>query len=369
MTYRIRRGFAKAKTCHHGGKIRKIASGLGTDDELLDFSANINPLGSPPLEEIIRQELKWISHYPDSEYHEFKQAAADFAQVSSKNIVPGNGSSEIIRLFVEMIIEVGDLVVIPSPTFGEYEAQSKLFGAEIKYVDQLNKSPAIADSILENARAVFICNPNNPTGRLIHRGDLEDLARRCELFETFLMVDEAFIELSDPDQSLATLAPEMNYLFVMRSLTKSFGVPGIRLGFGVANEAIAGVMDRVRIPWSISSIGAAAGAYLLGEAEHLKRSRKYIKEELRWLTGALQGLGVEPLKSSVNFILVNIEPTGQSSGEIKERMQGEGILVRDCESFVGLGTDYIRVAVRSRDENVLLVAALERVLGYAETKL
>jgi threonine-phosphate decarboxylase len=366
MTYRIRRGFAKAETCHHGGKIRKIASRLGTDEELLDFSANINPLGSPPLEEIVRQELKWISHYPDNEYHEFKQAAADFVEVSSKNIVPGNGSSEIIRLFVEMVIEAGDIVVIPSPTFGEYEAQSKLFGAEIVYVDQINKSPAIGDSILKDARAVFICNPNNPTGRLIHRVDLKDLARRCEHNETFLLVDEAFIELSDPDQSLATLAPEMNYLFVMRSLTKSFGVPGIRLGFGVANETIASVMDQVRIPWSISSIGAAIGAYLLGETEHIELSRKYIKGELSWLTRALQGLGLEPLESSVNFILVNIKSTGQSSGEITKRMQGEGILVRDCSSFVGLGTDYIRVAVRNRNENALLVAALERVLGCAD---
>ena len=366
MIHLIREGFATAKACRHGGRIRKIASRMGADDELLDFSANINPLGAPPLDDVIRREMRWISHYPDNEYNEFKQAASAFVGVDTENIVPGNGSSELIRLFAEMIIEEGDTVVIPVPTFGEYETQSRLFGADIAYIDQLDKSPVIDNSLLKDAKAVFICNPNNPTGTLLPRQEVVDLARRCEFHQTFLLVDEAFIELSDPDQSVATMAPGMEYLFVMRSLTKSFGVPGIRLGFGVANRTLAEVMDKTRIPWSIGTIGAAAGAHLLGETEHIEKSRRYIKGELRWLKDELERLGLEPVESSVNFILVKIEATGFSSEELTERMLKERILVRDCSSFVGMGTSYIRVAVRKREENERLVSAMRRVLGCTD---
>ena len=359
----IKKGFAAALACHHGGKIRNIASRMGAGDEILDFSANINPLGSPPLEEVILREMRWIGHYPDNEYEDFKEAAAAFTGVNPENIVPGNGSSEIIRLFAEMVVEDGDLVVIPIPTFGEYETQSRLFGAGIKYVNQLGKRPEIGDSVLKEAKALFLCNPNNPTGTLLPRKYVAELAKRCESNETFLLLDEAFIELSDPDESLVARAPEMEYLIVMRSLTKSFGVPGIRLGFGVANRELAFIMNSARMPWSISSIGAAAGAHLLKETAHIEKSRRYIKGELIWLTEALTNLGLEPLKSSVNFILVKIEKTGWRSRALAERMLLEKILIRDCSSFAGLNDSFIRVAVRKREENERLISALGRVLS------
>ncbi len=144
-------------------------------------------------------------------------------------------------------------------------------------------------------KLLFLCNPNNPTGRLLSRNQVISLADRCEEAEVFLLVDEAFIELSDPHQSVADLAPERDFLFVMRSLTKSFGVPGLRLGFGVTNPALAKIMNRARIPWSVGSIAAAAAEYLLGCEEHLERSRRVIREELNYLIPALQSLGLEPL--------------------------------------------------------------------------
>jgi histidinol-phosphate/aromatic aminotransferase/cobyric acid decarboxylase-like protein len=189
-----------------------------------------------------------------------------------------------------------------------------------------------------------------------------ETALRCEHHETFLLVDEAFIELSDPRQSVAHLAADLEFLFVMRSLTKSFGVPGLRLGFGATNPLLAEIMNRARIPWSIGSIAAAAGEHLLSCEEHLVRSRKVVAEELAWLTSALQSLGLQPLPSRVNFILVNIGPSGQASDILAERTMAAGVLVRDCQSF-GLGKDYIRVAVRNRAENEQLIAALELALS------
>jgi threonine-phosphate decarboxylase len=161
---------------------------------------------------------------------------------------------------------------------------------------------------------------------------------------------------------VADLAPEREFLFVMRSLTKSFGVPGLRLGFGVTNPALAEILNRARIPWSIGSVAAAAAVHLLGCEEHLVRSRRVIKEELDYLMNALDDLGLKALPSQVNFILVNVEPAALSSDLLAERTMSHGILVRDCQSF-GLGKSYIRVAVRSHSENEKLIAALEQALA------
>ncbi len=365
----IRKSFAEAEACHHGGRIRAKAARRNLDQEdLLDYSANINPLGHPPLEDLILREMKSVGHYPDNDYTEFRGAAARFVGVEPQYIVPGNGSSELMRLFAEVLIEDGEKVVITEPTFGEYEAQSRLFGAEIVHVPRGIREPIsprdfLDDALLEEAKAVFICNPNNPTGILLPRSEIAALAERCERMETFLFVDEAFIELSDPEQTVADMAPGMDHLFVARSLTKSFGVPGIRLGFGVAGDHLAEVMNRTRLPWSISSLASAAGAYLLSQEDHLSRSRLVIKEELRWLSSELRRLSLDPVDSSVNFILVGLGPTGIRSSELVERMERERVLVRDCGSF-GLGEDYVRVAVRNREENARLVAAMEKVLGW-----
>jgi len=360
MKNRLRKSFANAAECKHGGKVQEARLKLGF--EPLDFSANINPLGSPPLKELVSRELKQIGHYPDSSYQGFRRAASRFVQVDPGCIVPGNGSSELIRIFAEAVLEEGDLAMIPTPTFGEYENQSHLAGGRTERLaiggDGL---PIIRDSDLRRAKALFLCNPNNPTGRLLSQNQVHDLADRCEEAEVFLLVDEAFIELSCPEESVAQLAPSREYLFVMRSLTKSFGVPGMRLGFGVTNPLLAGIMDRAKIPWSIGSIAAAAAEYLLGCEDHLTRSRELIAEELNYLIPSLKNLGLDPLPSQVNFILVNIESAGLGSDVLAERTMARGVLVRDCQSF-GLEKSYIRVAVRGHEDNERLIDVLERAL-------
>ncbi|RQW80737.1 MAG: aminotransferase class I/II-fold pyridoxal phosphate-dependent enzyme, partial [Methanothrix sp.] len=183
MINRIRKSFACAEECKHGGKVQEAASALGA--EPLDFSANINPLGSPPLLELVARELTRVCHYPDNSYSGFSRAAARFAGVEASCIVPGNGSSELIRLFAEATLSDGDLAIIPSPTFGEYENQSLLAGGAINRIkigpDGL---PALRDEELRAAKALFVCNPNNPTGKLLTKDQVTSLAERCELAET-----------------------------------------------------------------------------------------------------------------------------------------------------------------------------------------
>jgi L-threonine-O-3-phosphate decarboxylase len=361
MINRIRKSFVTAEECKHGGKVQDAASILGR--EPLDFSANINPLGYPPLEDLILKEVRNIAPYPDNSYRKFRRAAAKFVDVNEECIVPGNGSSELIRLMAEACLEEGKLALVPTPSFGEYTNQSLLAGADVlKVAIAEDGLPLLEGGLLEKADLLFLCNPNNPTGRLLSADRVKDLADRCERAETFLLVDEAFIELSGPEESVAALAPEREYLFVMRSLTKSFGVPGLRLGFGVCNARFSRILDLARVPWSIGSIAAAAGEHLLGSTEHLMRSRQVIKTEIAYLEKALKELGLEPLKSQVNFILVNIEASGLASDLLAEKTMRQGVLVRDCQSF-GLGKGYIRVAVRNREENRQLIEALKKAIS------
>ncbi|HQN31327.1 MAG TPA: threonine-phosphate decarboxylase CobD [Methanothrix soehngenii] len=361
MTNRIRKSFARAEGCQHGGRVQEAASILGA--EPLDFSANINPLGHPPLETLILKEIQNIAHYPDNSYRGLCRAAAKFVNVRPECIVPGNGSSELIRLMAEACLEEGKLALVPTPSFGEYTNQSLLAGGRVERIEIGEDGlPVLDDEQLDKADLLFLCNPNNPTGRLLSAHQVNGLTERCERAETFLLVDEAFIELSGPEESVAELAPEREYLFVMRSLTKSFGVPGLRLGFGVCNSKLARVLNLARIPWSIGSIAAAMGEHLLGCSEHLEKSRQLIKTEIAYLEQALQELGLEPLPSKVNFILVNIEPCGIASDLLAKRTMQQGVLVRDCQSF-GLGQGYIRVAVRSREENQRLIEALAKAIS------
>ena len=361
MTNRIRKSFALAEECQHGGRVQEAASILG--GQPLDFSANINPLGHPPLDALILKEIPNIAHYPDNSYRGLCRAAAKFVNVRPECIVPGNGSSELIRLMAEACLEEDSLALVPTPSFGEYTNQSFLAGGRVERIgigeDGL---PVLDDELLGKADLLFLCNPNNPTGRLLSASKVTALADRCERRETFLLVDEAFIELSDPEESVAVLAPEREYLFVMRSLTKSFGVPGLRLGFGVCNSKLARVLNLARIPWSIGSIAAAAGEHLLGCSEHLERSRQVIKTEIAYLERALKELGLAPLPSKVNFILINIEPCGIASDLLADKTMRQGVLVRDCQSF-GLGKSYIRVAVRNREENQQLIEALKKAIS------
>lgn len=360
MKNRLRKSFTSATECKHGGKVEEAKLKLGT--EPLDFSANINPLGSPPLEELVTEQLKHICHYPDSSYQGFCHSAARFVNVEPDCIVPGNGSSELIRLFAETVLEDKDLALIPTPTFGEYLNQSLLAGGRAERL-AISKDglPLLRDSDLARAKALFLCNPNNPTGQLLSKNQVLELADRCEKAQVFMLVDEAFIELSRPEESVAQIAPQREYLFVMRSLTKSFGVPGLRLGFGATNPLLAQVMNRARIPWSIGSIAAAAAEYLLGCQDHLTRSRRLIAQELKYLTLALRELGLDPQPSQVNFILVNIESAGIDSDILAERTMASGVLIRDCQSF-GLNKSFIRVAVRNHQENKQLIDALKKAL-------
>ncbi len=357
----IRKELLQLTPCAHGGRLQEIAERKGLNEaDLLDFSVNLNPYLPIDSRDAIARACDGIASYPDNRYEAFRSSAARFCGARPEQIVPGNGSSEIIRLFAEVALAPGDIVAIPGPTFGEYEQQCRLFGASVRYVKM---SDIVKGEFwhLDGCKATFFCNPNNPDGRLMPSGFILKLADYCKEHGIALAVDEAFIDLADPTQSVARHIEGYDNMIVLRSLTKCFAIPGFRLGFGIACREAAASLNVIRLTWNVDSVAAEAGAYYMDHATaYLGLSREYVKREREWLAGRIADIkGLKMVPSAVNYFLVDVSGAGMTSAEFAGRMLEKGIIVRDCSSFRMLGDSYVRLAVRTREENERLAKALK----------
>jgi threonine-phosphate decarboxylase len=343
----------------HGGNLAEIAEKMGGVDpnEILDFSVNVNPFPFRGLECQVSKAIEKIGRYPDNRYASFRRAAAEYLGVLPENTIPGNGSTELIKLFLEAFAEKGDTVLVPKPTYGEYEYNCRILGARVKFAEYGNVTKM---KELDGVKILFLCNPNNPTGDLLSKKEVLKLAGLCERYDTFFFIDEVFIELSDPEQSIAKIAAKSDNIFVLRSLTKCFAVPGLRVGYGVSSEKNIEKMDAIRSPWNVNCIAEEAAIYCFRNGEeYLKRSRETIKKERAQLVRQLKEVpGIEVKDSAVNFILIKC---GRDAQTIAGKLLEQNILVRDCSSF-GL-KNHIRVAVKTKEENEKLVEAMKKVLG------
>jgi threonine-phosphate decarboxylase len=353
--------------CVHGGEIWKYYSQYGN---ILDFSANVSPLSLPQkVIEAIERSLWQIQFYPDSDSNALRNVISNYVGgVNPENIIVGNGSTELIYLFCEVFIRKGDEAIIPIPTFGEYENAVRRAGGVPKHI-KLDKDFRVDPNILlrgvgSKTKVIFLCNPNNPTSTIIPRDDLLEIIENSDREQVLVFIDEDFIEFVDEDLSLASRVETYKNLFILRSLTKSFGLAGLRVGYGVSCEEITNLLSKSKIPWNVNCVAQVAAIAVLQDIEYLKRARKLIREERKFLLDELKRIrGFRILPAHANFILIDIRQTGFTSAQLKEKMLKHGILIRDCSSFKGLDGYYIRVAVRTRQENEKLLAALRNVIG------
>ncbi len=353
----------------HGGNVLEAAERAGIEEsDLLDFSSNINPMPLPDLADAISNALKRLHRYPDNRYRRLRGVIAEHYRIPLDNILPGNGSTELIRLYTEMMLRPEDAVLIPIPAYEEYGYNAVLAGAKVEYMqynELLKKQRAICESYLEGGgiHTLFICNPNNPTGNLMPKSAIIEILDVCAKHNANLVIDEAFIELSDPKESMIHEAVEHGNLLVLRSLTKCYAIPGARMGFAVANGNLAAKLNAARMPWSVNVFAEEMTVLLLRDKTYMKHSREYIKKERERLQKDLEhikGLVVHP--GAANYLLINIKGTGITSSMLRNKLLKERILVRDCTSFHGLGEDYIRVAVKGHEDNVRLVDVLKKVI-------
>jgi len=358
----------RLEPCVHGGDAWRY---LHLRGEVLDFSANLNPLGpSPRAVEAVERNLWRIGLYPDSNSDALREAIARYLRsVGPGNVVVGNGSVELIYLFAEVFVDKGDEAIIPAPTFGEFENAVRRAGGRPRYVGAGEGLRIDAKHLLEEVgprtKAIFLCNPNNPTGSLMPREDLLEVVERAEEEQVLVFVDEAFIEFVDDEgSSIVDGVRAHGNLFVLRSLTKAFGLAGLRVGYGVACEEVVDLMLKAKVPWNVNCLAQAAAIAALQDLEHLERTKRLVREEREFMMrelGRMPGLKVFP--THANFVLIDVRRTGLTAAQLKERMLRHGILIRDCSSFKGLDEYYVRVSFRTRRENERLLSALREALS------
>jgi len=353
----------------HGGNWREASLQYGrTPDEILDFSLNVNPLGPPAaVLDCLRRNLKAIQRYPDPDSRSLKEILAGYLGVGAENIMAGNGAMEILHLLMQTLKPRRMLIF--EPTFGEYRRVSQISGAEISTVflnrqDGFRLEPEVVLNNLSNAELVFLCNPNNPTGHLIPDDSLLEITEICRRLGVFLVVDESFLDFL-PEWRRLTLcarAVDADNMLVLRSLTKFFAMPGLRLGVAVANPALALALNNVRDPWNVNILAQMAGEVALRDYDYMESSRALVRQEKDFLSGSLVNLGFNPFPAAANFMLVDISTTGRTAPELVRAAGRRGILIRDCSSFPGLGPGYIRLAVKDRVSNSTLLRALAEIL-------
>jgi histidinol-phosphate aminotransferase len=313
--------------------------------DVLDFSVNTNPLGPAPSVLQAVRETDW-SRYPGDDEEPLRRCLAERADVAPEQVVLGNGSAELIWLIALAALRTGDRVGIVRPTFGEYARAVRVVGATPIEIDDPRQAASV--------RALFVCNPNNPTGRYRGPDEIEHLLE--EQPDRLLVLDEAYAPFVDERWRSEALLRRGN-LIILRSMTKDQALPGLRLGYLVGAPEVATAVERVRPPWSVNAGALRAGlAALEPDAEcHVQRARTLVAESRRLLTQGLANLGYEVEPSLANFVLVHMA----DGARVRRALLPHGLVVRDCASF-GL-PDGVRIACRLPAECQRLIETIARV--------
>ena len=343
----------------HGGKIPVKNS----DHNIIDFSSNITPLGIPnSVKLIIKKNLDKIQFYPDPKSENVISSLEKYTHLSKSNIIVGNGAIEILYNFCFAFLSKTTKVLIHVPTFQEYETAVKLSNCKISYFKSLNLSTNIDSFIsqIPKSGCIFLCNPNNPTGELLSKKELLSIIIVAKKLKTIVFIDECFIELvPKSNESVMSYVKKYDNLFILRSLTKSFGLPGLRIGYACGSKEIIKILQKIKIPWSVNSLAQDAANTVIKNISHIKKSNIIIKKESKYLEDNISILnGFECISSSTNFILIK---TKYDSTKLQTKLLKNKILIRDCKNFRGLDNHYIRIAVKSHKDNVKLVKALEKI--------
>jgi len=347
------------KRVPHGG----LYSISNPGPDILDFSSNVNPIGpSPIVLKTIKNRLNTLKIYPDPDSLNLRKDLQNYTKIPLSQIVVGNGATEIIYNFCKAFLTKKTPVLIHIPTFGEYEAASKLAGAKVEFYKTMDLTKDIDNFILKIPKngCVFICNPNNPTGYLLSKKYIKKIIIAANKKNTLVFVDECFIELvPNYNESIIELVKSFKNLFILRSLTKSFGLAGIRIGYGIGTTKLISILNQIKIPWNVSGLAQYAASSAISTPKYLDKTKKLIHSELNYLKNNISKLeNFECFDSVTNFILIK---TKINSSLVQQKLLEKKILIRDCSNFKGLNHNYIRVAVKTRKENQKLVMALEKL--------
>jgi threonine-phosphate decarboxylase len=339
---------------------------------LIDFSANINPIGPPrrALRRLAREaaDRRLLTQYPDPDYVELRATLAAVLHVPASGVTVANGSAALIAAIVRAIAPRA--CVLATPAFAEYPRALRANGCQIRLFP-LAAACGFAldgDTLLETLdkyrpAVCVLTNPHNPSGALAARPRMLRVLDGARRTKTLMVIDEAFMDYA-PADTLVAEAAKSERVVVLRSVTKFYGMPALRVGYAVSGPRMAARIVAQLPPWPVTTLAAGAAAEAIQDHEYARRTLEAVGDQRRWLSQALGTTGVAVYPSAANFLLLRLPGTAATSARVRARLiTDHGVVVRDCRSFDGLSNGrFIRVAVRRRDENECLVRALKSVL-------
>lgn len=353
------------KDLGHGANVDNMAKQFGkNENDIIDFSSNVNPHIISDLGKYVLEGLEKSRSYPDINYTNLRNNISKYINVDSELIIPGNGATEIIYLLMKSI---NKRIAILNPTFSEYGRGAKLNNLEVIdfHLKEENNFSIDLDEIQKNMDkfdSLFVCNPNNPNGKVKDLNELLDLMIEND---KLLIVDETFMEFVGEEEkyTLINRINETDKLFILKAVTKFFGMPGLRLGYGVtSNEQIIRNIYEYKEPWTINSFAENLSNYLFKDKEYIHSSKKYYIGERKFMLQELRN--IQKLKvydTDTNFILMKLKD-GESNWLKLELFKRYDILIRDASNFIGLDKGYFRVAIKGHEDNKALIKALKEVL-------
>lgn len=363
------------KPHEHGGQIKRWREefGISSEENIYDFSANINPLGIPDsVKEVIEKEIDNLPNYPEPEALGLCRELATAHNVFLENVLAGNGASELIDLFF-LYLKPKKLLQI-APTFSEYERAGISAGSKVEnfYLGEKSLKENLEDFLLEiennSPDVIAVCSPNNPTGELLDESHIDKIFRTARKVGGWLLIDKSFISFTREGwESLEwEIIPEK--VVLLYSFTKMFALAGLRLGYMLAPRQMVEELKNLRNPWSVNHLAQTAGMACLLEKSYEKRTRELVRNERERMIEKLLDMGLKPLRGEANYLLVKINEDIFKEGEVdSEFIWGElgkkGIFIRRAENFAGLDKRFFRIAVKLPEENDVLLAGLRDVLA------
>lgn len=348
----------------HGGDVKSAEELFGLPaDKFLDYSSNMNPWGPPKVvEDLFKQQWHKIVQYPDPAVRDLRSKLSHTYDVPEDCILVGNGAAELIDLVVRMIRP--DVTAVTAPSFSEYEEAAHKVDSGIVHIPLLEKNDfelqtEHVEQALEQSNLVFLGHPNNPDGNLLPPSVMQMLQSSSKQ----VIIDEAFMDFipNEDEFSMLKHAAQSESLYVVRSMTKFFAVPGIRLGFIVAHPKRIEQLKQLQVQWSVNYMAQLIGTAVLDEREYIASTRAWLQEERPWFIEQLQEIGLKVYPSETNYVLFSL-PQGWTIQALQQRLGHRGILVRDASLFPGLDTSYGRLAIRLRADNMKLISILKEVL-------
>lgn len=354
----------------HGSDLEKIEQVYGIKKEsITSFSANVNPLGiSPALRQTLSEKIDAITSYPDRDYVSLRKKIAEYAGTDFENIIVGNGSTELISLFIQ--IEHPKKAVVIGPSYSEYEREIALGGGTTLYYPLreedgffLNTADFISH-LKDDIDLLVLCNPNNPTSTCITNKSMRLILDACMQHGIYVMVDETYVEFADNMEQI-TSVPLTNYynnLVILRGTSKFFAAPGLRLGYAVTgNRDLIKTINTRKNPWTINSLAAIAGEIMFQDEAYIRKTKELISSERRRMYDLFAARDdFKVYEPSGNFMLVKILNPKLTSQDLFDRAIREGMMIRDCSTFPFLDDKFIRFCFMKPEMNDKLAACILR---------